>query len=235
MLEEYKEININGKIIDSHIMNSEGDIPKNYKKTWSEEKSFYEPFWNFLKNDWDENISQSEILSQLKEPKKEQLERDCQGKIVKGFSFIIKQINYHFSYDQETQLNFQDTYNLFQNNLLEEIGWTARLNEKKVRIQLTKKNFFELYTASIKHKNECLNYLYDDLFVQLEKAETKEEIDLIEWKESAENLTFNTEETLDKKLTDVDVLGKETQAQKGQNAYMESTIMEVADLIFGAM
>lgn len=235
VLNNYYEIDSNGKPLELYALNNGDIIPKNFKPSWDVNKRFFNPVWDFLGHDWKEDIGKEEELAYAKKEKLKYININCQEWILSGFNCEIKGFSYHFSYDLEAQLNFQDTYNLFQNNLLEEIGWTVRLNEEKERILLSKENFLKVYTQAIKHKSEALDHLYGVVLANLDAALTIKEVEAVEWGTPGKNSQFNTENMLDDKLTEIDNVVKETIAQKGQNSYLESTMMEVADMIFYMM
>lgn len=190
------------------------------------------PFEYYYKNSSLEKMSPTSnvILKNMSEIKKQELNSNCQKAILSGFNCELKGLIYHFSYDLEAQLNFQDTYNLFQNNLLSEIGWTIRFNEEKKRILLAKDDFLTAYTQAIKHKNETLDHLYNVALVSLEAAADIDAINAVIWGVPGENLQFSTANMLDAKLMEIDGISKEAIAQKDYNTYTESMMMEVISI-----
>ena len=176
---------------------------------------------------------ENSLLDEAKQNKKRELSRQCEEAILSGFEVEILGRDYHFSYDQEAQMNFQETMRLFENNLIEELNWTAHLNDEYVRLKLNKGVFEQIYLASVKEKLEKISYLRDELSPQVEAARNQKELDEIEWDfKSSERVRLNTENTLEKRVAKVDDLERETQAQKQYNTYMESSLMEVIDLTF---
>ena len=61
--------------------------------------------------------STDELLEDDKIGKKNAISKACHDEIVSGFSQTINGKAYTFSYDMEAQTNFQETYQLFQNNV----------------------------------------------------------------------------------------------------------------------
>lgn len=234
-MSQFFKIDNEGKIVGASDFTESDSIPNDYKKAWDTKTYLQEPYWSFASNSWAEDIYSPVFLTEAKEIKKEDLKEMCQTNILNGFDSMFKGLLYHFSYDREAQLNFQDSYNLFQNNLMEEIGWTVRLNEEKIRIKLDKASFIEIYTNAIKHKNENINHLYEVLIPKVELANNLEEIRTIQWGNHENSLAFKTDEMLDKKINEIALIEKETSAQKGHNMYIETTLMEVVDIIFAGM
>lgn len=178
-------------------------------------------------------IKETALLFEYEKEKQiDSLSLKCQEYILSGFDFTLSGTSYHFSYDQEAQLNFQDTYNLFQNNLLEEISWTVRTEKEKKRIKLSKESFLTVYREAIKYKNESLNHLYDDLIKRVNDVTNPNDFQFIKWTPPETKLQFNMEDMLEQKLQEIDGIGKESEAQKSYNAYTESMMMEVVDILF---
>lgn len=123
----------------------------------------------------------NELLQEIKNKKKKELNQVCHQEITKGFLVELKDTEYRFSYGLENQQNFTDTMRLFDNNMIDTIGWNAYVNEEKVRINLTESEFKEVYLAGVKHRVNAMTRLNDVLYPFVEKAENKETIARIYW------------------------------------------------------
>lgn len=122
-----------------------------------------------------------DLLGEFKTSKKEELNQICGTQITNGFSAELNGEIYSFSYDVDNQQNFSDTMRLFENNMIDSIGWNAYVGEEKVRIQLNKEEFTQVYLAGVKHKTNCLTRLNDVLYPLVDAAENKETIARIYW------------------------------------------------------
>ena len=69
--------------------------------------------------------SEDELLMEFKESKKQELSHTCHNEIISSFEARIRGELYGFSYDMEAQTNMQETYQMFQNNVINEINWRA--------------------------------------------------------------------------------------------------------------
>lgn len=152
----------------------------------------------------------SGVLEKLKESKKSELSLACQKHILAGFDYEIKNITYHFSYDQEAQMNLQETDRLFLNDMITSIVWSAGLGNDKARIALNKKGFNEIYLASVKHKQDAISRFRDKLMPILNQASTVDAVNLINWdveivEPSPEPVIFKTNNMIDKQIDDVKV------------------------------
>lgn len=232
-MKQYFQVDTQGKIVGTEFFEPQ-DAPPNYKLGWGD-VIFFDPIWDYATGEWKENRELEEVLASTRNQKLGEMSNMCQESILAGFYSRVNGVEYKFKYDREAQLNFQDAYNLFQNNLLLEVGWTVRIGEEKQRIKLNKATFTGVYTDAIKHKNENINHLYEAVTQRVEAAKTLEEIRAIEWSEEKDKLIFKTDEMLNKKIDEISVIEKETSAQKGHNMYIETTLMEVVDIIFGGM
>lgn len=175
--------------------------------------------------------SWKDLFNQVKKRKAEELSRECHEMILSGFKVEILGRDHHFSYDQEAQMNFQETMRLFENNLIEGLNWTAHLGEQDVRLKVNKAVFEQIYLASVKTKLEKVSYFRDELVPLVEKARNEKELERITWDFKEKNrVRINTDNTLEKRVAKVDGLEQETEAQKQYNTYIESSLMEVIDL-----
>ena len=149
--------------------------------------------------DW---ADESRQLDNIKEIKKEELSNICKEEILNGFYSHVKGSSHFFSYGVEKQQNFSDTIRLFENNMIDKIGWNAYLEEEKVRIQLDKEMFKAVYLAGVKHKTDCLTRLNDVLYPLVDAAESKEIAARIYWDEGlpAEELSLKEGESIDDQI-----------------------------------
>ena len=120
------------------------------------------------------------LLEEIKELKKSELSQRCQEAIEHGFYLNQKK----YSYGIDNQQNLSDTMRLFENNMIDSIGWNAYVNEEKVRIQLSKKEFTEVYLAGVQHKTNAISRLNDVLYPLVDAVENKEKVARICWDEN---------------------------------------------------
>lgn len=143
-----------------------------------------------------------DLLSELKVSKKEELNQICGTQIINGFSAELNGEIYSFSYDVDNQQNFSDTMRLFENNMIDSIGWNAYAGKEKVRIQLNKEEFTQIYLAGVKHKTNCLTRLNDVLYPLVDAAENKETVARIYWDTGlpAEELSLKEGKSIDDQI-----------------------------------
>lgn len=235
---EYKEVDKNGFVVDSHVLEEWEIPPKNYIKGWGGEASFFSPKWDTFKNAWVEDSTGIAVLDELKKAKESELNKSCSEAILAGFECEIDGLVHHFAYDQEAQLNFQDTYRLFENNMISSIMWSAQKDNEKVRLSLGKTLFTKVYLTGVKHKNNCLSYYHDTLLPLLQNATTIEESKSVFWQPeniNDQSLVLDENNTIEKKLQAVDATQTEVNVQKQYNMYMESTVLELADMMLMGM
>lgn len=153
--------------------------------------------------------TEEDILGELKNEKINDLKSECNQKIIYGFTLD----NEHYSYSQEKQINFQDTYQLFLNNMITEISWNAYVDGEKTRVALDKDNFQRVYLAGVKHKVDTMSRLNDVLIPMINNAESKEVIARIYWDEGldSESLKLDTGNTMGTKIEKVEKTTKEVQ------------------------
>ena len=146
--------------------------------------------------------TEDDLLDEKKEAKKQELSQICGSQIRNGFSTELNGKIYSFSYDVDNQQNFSDTMRLFENNMIDNIGWNAYIGEEKVRIQLNKEEFTQVYLAGVKHKTNCLTRLNDVLYPLVAAAENKETIARIYWDTGlpAEELSLKEGESIDDQI-----------------------------------
>lgn len=152
-----------------------------------------------FKNAWK---TTNELLSEIKESRKSELSLACSNKITEGFDIHLKETEYLFRYDMMDQQNFSDTMRLFENNMIDSIGWNAYAGKEKVRIQLNKEEFAQIYLAGVKYKTNCLTRLNDVLYPLVDAAENKETIARIYWDTGlpAEELSLKEGKSIDDQI-----------------------------------
>ena len=243
MLKEYAQIDGNGYVLERHVFDIEnGDVlPKDCRPLWNQTVRFYEPKYNDVTKSWEEGADTAFLQAEnekIKTSMKATFSKNCQESILLGFECEINGTVYHFAYDQEAQLNFQDTYLLFENNMVNTIMWSAQKDNEKVRLSLGKALFMKVYLTGVKHKNNCLSYYHDTLLPLLQNATTIEETKTISWQSENINgklLVLDENNTIEKKLQSIDATQTELDAQKEYNVYMESTVLELADMMLMGM
>lgn len=153
--------------------------------------------------------SDSDLLEEIKKSKSEEMSRICEQKIINGFDVD----GVHYSYSQEKQINFQDTYQLFLNNMITEITWNAYVNGEKERISLDKEGFQRVYLAGVKHKVDTIGRLNDVLIPMIKEAESKEVVARIYWDEGLDidEIVIDEKNTIGKKIENVEKTTKEVQ------------------------
>lgn len=153
--------------------------------------------------------SKEDLLEEAKENKKRELSSSCQEDILSGFDFEIEENTYHFSYDREAQVNLQERWQIFQNNMVEEMNITAHLGEEDVRLTVNKDIFGKIYIQSVMAKENKIKKLREDLFPLVERAKSQSELDIIKWdmeviEPKPKSIVLRDDETLDKELDRVE-------------------------------
>lgn len=180
----------------------------------------------------------SDLIKEAREAKNDSLNSLCQEAIFSGFPSNQFGSTYYFSYDEEAQANILDTMRLFENNMIDEITWNGRLHSlegKRVRMTLTKEEFYQLYMDSVKHKMSCISKYRDDLSQLLEEAKTIEEIEAINW-DSVEKSTFEvnlkSDSTIEKTIN---ALGSSVNQVSRDNDSLTMALFDVVEMIMGGM
>ena len=192
--------------------------------------------WDFDKKCWVETItpeermcleygvnSIGEALSVVKEEKISELRLKCNERIIEGFSVDGE----HYSYNQDNQINFQDTYQLFLNNMITQINWNAYVDGEKSRVSLDKDTFQRVYLAGVKHKQDCIIHLNDILIPLIESSTEIEALRAISWGEQKSLFRVSDEKNIAKK---VENLSEDSVAQKSINEQVEDIVLEIADI-----
>lgn len=147
-----------------------------------------------------------DLLKESKVDKKNELSRRCHENIISLFEVEIGGKSYGFSYDMEAQTNMQETYQMFQNNVINEINWSARSNEEKIRVTLNKSEFEKVYYEGIKHKQALISKLKDKLEPLVDSAESEEELNSIHWDmEDVDSIKLNIGGTMDKNIQSLEI------------------------------
>ena len=205
MIQDYYEIDKNGYIVSHFKINDEQESPRPW---WVKgfKGRFNKP--RYINGVWVED-NEEELLQQLKNEKTEELKTICEQKIINGFDVD----GVHYSYSQEKQINFQDTYQLFLNNMITEITWNAYINGEKERIFLDKESFQKVYLAGVKHKVDTIGRLNDVLIPMIEGAESKAVVARIYWDEGLDidEIVIDENNTIGKKIEKVEKATKEVQ------------------------
>ena len=150
--------------------------------------------------------SEDELLMEFKESKKQELSHACHNEIISSFETRIRGELYGFSYDIEAQTNMQETYQMFQNNVINEIKWSARSNKEKVRVVLNKSEFEKVYYEGIKHKQALISKLKDNLEPLVDSTKSEEELDSINWDmEDIDSVELNIGGTMDKNIQSLEI------------------------------
>ena len=206
MIRTYFEVDKNGYIVNKFKLDSaREDIPNYLVERWVGENEnpryiHSQKKWVDESRDWEKYGFNS--IEEMKMFKDKELNKFCEKSILDGFNHTIDGMRYHFSYDREAQVNLQETYQLFQNNALETVMWTAHVHGGKVRIPLNKNMFYELYYTSVKHKLNTISYYRDILAPQIARAKTAEELEKIQWDRSIINDTneLKTDDTIEHRI-----------------------------------
>ena len=129
---------------------------------------------------WDKK---NEVSERTKDKVINTMNNSCKMKIEAGFEFKIKGKTYRFSYEQENQINFQNTYRLFELGIIKETKWNAYLGEDKIRILLDKETFSEVFLAGIMHKQSILSKYNDIILPSIDTMTNVEELKTLKWED----------------------------------------------------
>lgn len=146
--------------------------------------------------------SDGDTLEEMKKKKSVELRDKCGEFILSGFDVESEGIVYHFSYDSEAQMNFQETYRLIEGDVINSVMWTSSINSGKVRIPLSKDTFYKVYFASVKHKLNAISKYRDVLLPMISNAKTVEDVESISWESSdiKKGVELRTDNIVDKRI-----------------------------------
>ena len=156
--------------------------------------------------------SEEDLLEEAKENKKRELSSSCQEDILSGFDFEIGENTYHFSYDREAQVNLQERWQLFQNNMVDVMDITAKLDGEHVRLKVDSKMFDKIYLESVKAKEDKIKKLRDDLFPLVDRATDEKDLEGIVWdmtiiEPEPDSIVFKDDALLNKEIKRVELDG----------------------------
>ena len=156
--------------------------------------------------------SKEDLLEEAKENKKRELSSSCQEDILSGFDFEIGENTYHFSYDREAQVNLQERWQLFQNNMVDVMDITAKLDGEHVRLKVDSKMFDKIYLESVKAKEDKIKKLRDDLFPLVDRATDEKDLEGIVWdmtiiEPEPDSVVFKDDALLNKEIKRVELDG----------------------------
>lgn len=121
------------------------------------------------------------LLDLAKERKNRELNEACNQTILNGFDYTIHESTYHFSFDMEAQLNFQDAESALKNEDLESVNWTVMKDGKYERIAITKEIMDELKRMIFQHKNSNISRYRDFFLPKVSSASNIQEVESISW------------------------------------------------------
>lgn len=150
--------------------------------------------------------SNEESFLKLKEQKKNKLSEHCQEDILSGFNVNIDGEEYRASYDSEAQINLQERFALFENNIVNSIVMTLHKDGEVTRMTVNKEQFMHIYLSSVLAKESKISYLRDTLYPLLHEASSEEELEEIKWEYNKSNedssiIELDESNTLGKKIT----------------------------------
>lgn len=156
--------------------------------------------------------SKEDLLEEAKENKKRELSSSCQEDILSGFDFEIGENTYHFSYDREAQVNLQERWQLFQNNMVDVMDITAKLDGEHVRLKVDSKMFDKIYLESVKAKEDKIKKLRDDLFPLVDRATDEKDLEGIVWdmtiiEPEPDSIVFKDDALLNKEVKRIELDG----------------------------
>lgn len=171
--------------------------------------------------------TEESFLEDLKNAKIQEMTRVCGERIISGFIFEDK----IYTYSQEKQINFQDTYMLFINDAISKITWNYySLSGEKKRVELDKEQFKKVYLEGIKHKTDLLTRLNDVIIPFVKNAQNKETIARVFWDEGipSEQIKIRTDKMIDNR---VDKLGETTVRIQSDALNTMMALLQVSNMI----
>lgn len=110
-----------------------------------------------------------------------ELSKACQDSILDGFTHRINGELYHFSFDFESQLNFQGAEKILSSGMFQSINWTVRHNGEYKRIAITKEIMQQLTFVILIHKDSNITRYREKLMPLVHEAKTEAEIETVHW------------------------------------------------------
>lgn len=121
------------------------------------------------------------ILAEVRKVKEAELSKACQDSILDGFYHTIEGIKYKFSFDMESQLNFQGADRVLSQGIVNSIGWTVQESGVYKRVPVTKEIMNQLTMVILMHKDSNISKYREQLMPLVNSATTVEEIESITW------------------------------------------------------
>lgn len=123
---------------------------------------------------------ESKILEFERKRKIHFLKEKCSKIITEGFEYM----GYKFGFTTSDQSNITSTMMAMQMGILNEIEWTVRtLEGETARVILNADQFKEMCQIALKHKDDCIKYLRNDLEKRINECTTLEELNKISWED----------------------------------------------------
>jgi hypothetical protein len=183
---EYWEIDETGHVIENYFWDQKRlqqaiDEGRTFvNESWGE--GLYEPIYDRETRQWKEGKDPLLLLEMAKESKRSELDEACNEAILGGFEHEINGTMYHFSYDTEAQMNFNDGAQVLNQGLVAELLWTVyNPSGAYERIVINKELMNEITNTIILHKQGMISKYRDELLPLVEAATTIEEIEAIKW------------------------------------------------------
>ncbi|SDM14530.1 hypothetical protein [Sediminibacillus halophilus] len=120
-------------------------------------------------------------LLEVKNRKIHELSAMCNKAILGYFNVDLDIGTYSFSFDKEAQDNFTNTMALMNNDVTEEVRWTAHKDGEVHRVTLDKNTFMTVAKAGFNHKCHQISRFRDELQPLVEQANTIEDIKAVQW------------------------------------------------------
>lgn len=193
-VKEYKKIDLQtGQILDTVLFdvdkeyyNEDGStytlpLPEDYREGWKQDRQLHKPVYDFELGDWKETETDDNLLVFAKKIRDAELNISCKAEIEAGFDLAVNGTVYHFSYDTEAQLNYQDSYQLLQDGDITEETLYPRLNGDKVELTVDKQTMKDILKAGSQHKRDVLKKYRQTLAKEIRDAKTVDAVKAIQW------------------------------------------------------
>lgn len=120
-------------------------------------------------------------LKIAKENKLQELSIACQKSIEYGFDYAHGDKVYHFSLDQEAQLNFSNVYQLMRDGLVESTTWTVQVDGEYSRLEVNQDMMKDLNLYILRHRTQNISKFRDTLSLQVQQAKDIATVESIRW------------------------------------------------------